>query len=78
MKRCDFHNEWTLRDGFQTLSKSRKPLWHSDHSRPTTLTRAPKWSEFGAPTSAPRGLEKKRDGFQTLPYDASPPLTSTN
>ena len=25
-KHCDFHNEWTLWDGFQTLPMARKPL----------------------------------------------------
>jgi len=33
--------------------------------------------EFDPPATTPRGLEKKRDGFQTLPSDASPPPTST-
>jgi len=40
--------------------------------------RASKPPEFDPPTTTPRELEKKRDGFQTLPNDASPPPTSTN
>ena len=76
-KRCGFHNEWTLRDGFQTLWRSRKPLWHTGQRGSSALTRTLKQPEFDAPKISPGGLKKQGDGFQTLPSDASPPPTST-
>jgi len=76
-KRSDFHNEWTLRDGLQTLSTSRKPLHHKGQSRSSALPSAAKPPRFDPPTTTPRYLEKKRDGIRTLPNGASPPPRST-
>ena len=70
-------HEWTFGGGFQTLSTSRKPFQHRSQSELTAPARASKGPRFGPPMTATRGLEKKRDGFQTLPNDASPPPIST-
>ena len=64
------HYWWSLRDSFQTLCRSRQPLWHMGQSGSAAST-------FDPPTTTPTGVGKKRDDFQTHPSDASPAPTST-
>jgi len=66
-KRCDFHNEWTFWDGFQTPSRSRKPLRHRGHSRSTAHASAQKSPETRALTALPQVHEKEGVGFRSAP-----------
>ena len=50
---------------------------HRGKRRSSANPRASKPPKFRPSTTTPRVLEKKRDGFQTLPNDASPPPIST-
>jgi hypothetical protein len=65
-ERCAFDNEWTWRDGFQTLPRRSKPLQNRDRTRCCGLGGVLKALRIAPRRARLAQFQSKRDGFQTL------------
>ena len=66
LRRCNFDNEWTWRDGFQTLLKSSKPLQDRGRRARSGRARVSVMREIGPRRSA-SGLARDQEGRLSNP-----------